>query len=132
MLRKRKPRQHPYFSAGLSKLDQGTHRGCNYDQPAGMSFNAGWTAALGPQLLMLQEYKCVQIMPEIGCCYTQNGDKLNIETKMLMIKLPLFMQHFNENNVRKTSWCIFNGGYIESINKIKHCVICLIILRLFM
>lgn len=48
MWKKKKNGQH--FSAGWSNLDQPTHWGCNYDQPAGMLLDTGWAATWGPQL----------------------------------------------------------------------------------
>lgn len=67
--KEKKSGQH--FSAGLSKLDQTTHRGCNYDQPAGMFLDTGWAATWGPQLLTCNRNTRLrsletQIVPEIN------------------------------------------------------------------
>lgn len=45
------------FSATWSKLDQTTHRGCNYDQPAGLFLHIGRAATRGPQLLTCHKVK---------------------------------------------------------------------------
>lgn len=75
MLRTRQIRQHPYFSAGLSKLDQKTHGGCNYDQPAGVFLDTGWTAAWGPQLFTLQEYMITYVYNNIIHMFIGNPDQ---------------------------------------------------------